>query len=42
VPNSLGVIADREFVDVAATVVISVFAEVVAALTTKSSRILVP
>jgi hypothetical protein len=37
--NFLGVIADRESVDV---VVISVFAGVVDALTTKSSRILVP
>lgn len=38
-PNFLGVIADRESVDV---VVIYVFAGVVDALTTKSSRILVP
>jgi hypothetical protein len=35
-------IADRESVDVAVTVVISVSAGVVDALTTESSRILVP
>jgi hypothetical protein len=38
----LGVIVDSESVDAAVTVVISVFAGVVDALTTKSSRILVP
>jgi hypothetical protein len=39
VPNFLGMKADRESVGVAVTVVISVFAGVVDALTTESSRI---